>query len=503
MKKFFLYVTLFAVLNVFADESSIVKMAVFSDNTVFTVRKAVFPEGRNSLSFFSNEQFFKGSFSLWSKDVQFGIKDMPRKQFNADVYSNPNAAFADHDVIVTLKKNGNQEQIISGKLIKIENPDNPYEISSVIAVQDKNSKKITYIRKHDIETIQAEKADFMNEIVPAKCWIFSRENTENSLPFEFSYLSDGIDWQSNIELHLKSKDKMSIIHNAVIRNNGKKFDCPDFYLVSGSPEITTKNIISLLCQNLLSKRKNYNAVMGVKKSAMNDMGMALYDNAVSFIFQEGDIFYRRLGRVAMEANESRLVKLQSADNVPYRTVVKWKIPASRDTYGRVVSNNNRQTAFNTLIFKNLCPTMLDSAPAAIYADNKLMMLSVVDSNTPVGAERSVRLSKADGIKCIIRERELVEKRVQNVIFNNRRYVKCTVEADIEIIDYRKEKSAVDIDFNFNGEFVKCNGAEGTLTQIPDGQSIINPKGNLEFNFELGASQSRKIKVIYTILADGR
>ena len=223
-----------------ADNAPIIKMAVFPDNTVFFVRKGVIPDGKNSLNFFEDTQFFKGSFNVWTKDVQFGIRNMPQKKFNSNIYSNPNAAFANQQIVVTLKRFGGSEHIINGKLIKIENPDNPYEIPSVIAVEDNSSKKITYIRVHDIESIRAAKADFMNSIEPAACWIFSRKNTKNALPFEFSYLTNSIAWQSGIKLDIISKDRMNITHNAVIRNNGKKFDCPEFYLVSGSPEISTK-----------------------------------------------------------------------------------------------------------------------------------------------------------------------------------------------------------------------------------------------------------------------
>ena len=498
MKKTFLYAILFAVLNIFANDSSIVKMAVFPDNAVFTVRKAVIPDGRDSLSFFCDEQFLKGSFSLWSKDVQFSIRNMPKKQFNADIYSNPNAAFANQEVVVTLKKIGSTEQTVIGKLIKIENPDNPYEIPSVIAVQDKVSKKTTYIRKHDIETIQAEKANFLNENVPAKQWIFSRRNTKNPLPFEFSYLTNSIAWQSSIELHLQSADKMSIIHNAALRNNGRKFDCPDFYLVSGSPEIATRNIWSLLCQNISPKRKSYTPAVAGARYAMNDM--AMQSTAVSSISQSGDVFYRPLGRIAMTENESRLIKLQSADNVPYRTVTKWEIPASRNAYGRIISNNNQQSAFNALIFKNLCPSLLDSAPVAIYADGKLIMLTNLDINTPVNAERSIRLSTADSIECRIEEKELVQKRVQNIAFNNRRYIRCTIEATLKITSFRKQNTPFVIDYNFTGEFVKSENADGRLIQNTDAASLLNPNGKISFDLTLEPAASREIKITYTVLA---
>ncbi len=502
MKKslFFIIYGLSVVLT--AENAPVVKMAVFPDNTVFTVRKGVIPDGEKSLSFFEDKQFFKGSFALWNQDVQFGIRNMPQKKFNSDVYANPNTAFANQNVVVTLKKTNGSEHIISGKLIKTENPENPYEIPSVIAIEDNSSKSITYIRTRDIETIRAVKADFMNSIEPASCWIFSRKDNKNALPFEFSYLTDGIAWQSAVRFDLVSQDRMNIIHNAVIRNNGKKFECPDFYLVSGSPEIAMKNTVSLLCGTAQILRRSYNPMAAKAKfMVMNDMAAAERTTAMSFVSGTSDVLYRPLGKIAFEENESRLIKLQSADNVPYRTVVKWEIPAGRNPYGRVAKQAVRQNAYNTLIFKNLCPSMLDAAPVAIYADGKLMMQTMLDSNTPVNAERSIRLSAADGIECKIEENELVKKRIQHVVFNNRRYVKCTVEADIEIANFRKEKAAVQIDFNFNGEFVKCDGAEGQTVHSPNDASIINPAGKFKTSFDLNASETKKIRVTYTFLGN--
>ena len=117
-----------------AENAPVVKMAVFPDNTVFTVRKGVIPDGKKSLNFFEDTQFFKGSFNVWSEDVQFGVRNMPQKKFNSSIYSNPNLAFANQNVVVTLKTIGSKEHIISGKLVKIENTENPYEIPDVIAI---------------------------------------------------------------------------------------------------------------------------------------------------------------------------------------------------------------------------------------------------------------------------------------------------------------------------------------------------------------------------------
>lgn len=505
MKKI-IFLSLFctSILAFSADNAPIIRMAVFPDNTVFTMRKGVIPANAEGISFFEDKQFFKGSFSLWSKDVAFAVKQMPKKRFNANIYANLNNAFANQNVVVTLKRFGSREHTVSGKLIKIENPENPYEIPSVIAVQDNVSKQTTYIKVHDIETIRADKADFMNDIHPAPCWIFSRKNIKKALPFEFSYLADGIVWQSVIELHLNSKNKMDIIHNAIIRNNGEKFVCPEFYLVSGSPEIATKNITSLLCQNILPQRKNY-APLRTKTvyGTRNDMAMAMASPAAagSFISQSSDVFYRALGKIAMDKNESRQIKLQSAAAVPYRTVVKWDIPARRNTYGRIIGSNDQQTADNTLIFKNLCPAMLDSAPIAIYADKKLMMLTNLDSNTPVNAERSIRLSSADGIECQIEENELVKQRIQNVIFNNRRYVKCTIEATLKITNYRKIPAPAVINYNFSGEFVKSENADGRLISKADGSSLLNPNSSLKFEFDLKPAESKTVKVTYTVLTN--
>lgn len=505
MKKI-IFLSLFctSILAFSADNAPIIRMAVFPDNTVFTMRKGVIPANAESISFFEDKQFFKGSFSLWSKDVAFAVKQMPKKRFNANIYANLNNAFANQDVVVTIKQFGNREHIVSGKLIKIENPENPYESPSVIAIQDKASKRMTYIKVHDIETIRADKADFMNDIHPAPCWIFSRKNTRNALPFEFSYLADGIVWQSAIELHLTSKNKMDIVHNAIVRNNGEKFVCPEFYLVSGSPEIATKNITSLLCQNILPQRKSYTARRTkAVYAARNDMAtaMPMPASAASFISQSSDVFYRNLGKIAMDKNESRQIKLQSAAAVPYRTVVKWDIPARRNTYGRVIGTDDQQTADNTLIFKNLCPTMLDSAPVAIYADKKLMMLTDLDSNTPVNAERSIRLSSADGIECQIEENELVKQRIQNVVFNNRRYIKCTIEATLKITNYRKISAPAVINYNFNGEFVKSTVSNGKHTAKADGSSLLNPNNKLNFEFDLKPAESKTVKVTYTVLTN--
>ena len=475
-------------------------MAVFPDNTVFTVRKGVIPAGKNTLQFFEDEQFFKGSFSLWSKDIQFGIRYMPEKRFNSNIYANLNTAFANQNVVVTLKTFFKNDHVISGKLLKIENPENPYEIPSVIAIEDNVSKKITYIKVHDIESITADKSDFMNDIYSAPCWMFTRKNSAGAMPFEFSYLSSGIAWQSTIELHLKSKDKMDIIHNAAIRNNRKKFDCPEFYLVSGSPEIATANITSLLCQNAVPV-KSYAArpAQLKRKSLMNAAAdYAPLPESAMFIQQNSDVLYRKIGRISLDENESRLVKLQSAADVPYRTLVKWVIEPLRNYYGKAVNADKNQIAQNTLIFKNLCPAMLDKSPIAIYADNKLMMLTGLDSNTPVGSERAIRLSDADGIECKIEENELVKSRQQNIFFNNRRYVKCTVEATLKITNHRKIAAPCAIEYNFNGEFVKCS-EKNNLIQKADGASLLNPAGQLDFEFELAPAETRIIKAVYTVL----
>ena len=145
--------------------------------------------------------------------------------------------------------------------------------------------------------------------------------------------------------------------------------------------------------------------------------------------------------------------------------------------------------------------MLDSAPVAIYADNKLMMQSMLSSSTPINAERRIKLSDAQDIECKIEENELIKSRVQNVIFNNRRYVRCTVEATLKVSNFRKIAAPVIIDYNFNGEFVKCRGAEYKIMHHVNGSSILNPSGNLNFEINLAPAESREIKITYTILTN--
>ena len=145
--------------------------------------------------------------------------------------------------------------------------------------------------------------------------------------------------------------------------------------------------------------------------------------------------------------------------------------------------------------------MLDKAPVAIYAERKLMMLTNLDSNTPSGAERSIRLSNADGIECRIEEKELVGKRVQNVVFNNRRYVKCTIEATLKITNFRKIAAPVKIDYNFSGELVKSEGAKGKAIHTFSTSQLLNPNGRTSFEFELKAGETKEIKIISTVLTD--
>lgn len=498
-----LFLVLFGVIfgSFAAEKAPLTGIAVFSDNTVFKIRECKFAPNKKIVSFFEDEVFFKGSFALSDSDIGFGIKYLPRKKFIADVYYNPNVAFAGRDVVIALKNYGKEERIISGKIIKIDDPENPSALSSVIAVKDNASGRITYIKVADIARITADNADMMSNIEIGPYWTFTRKNTVGEQPFKFSYLTTGISWAGIVELHLISDDKLNILHNAEIRNNGDKFSCSDFYLVSGSPEIAMRNVISLLNSgNSSIHNVRYTSVSYRKTAVRAAEDSVVMNSAPAYsVMQTSDVLYRKIGALALDKKESCLKQIQKAENVPYCIAVKWDIPSARNIYGRAVSNNNRQTAYNTLIFKNQCPTMLDAAPVAIYSNGKLLMQSMLDDLTPVNQERSIRISEANGIDCRIEEQEIVSKRVQNVYFNNRKYVKCTIEAELKVRNMRKIASPVKISYDFNGEFISSSDASGKISRPADTAVQLNPSGRMKYDFSLPAGAEKKIRITYTVL----
>ncbi len=503
MKKILFFVLLCGLNFSFADtvKPEIAKMAVFADNTVFVAGKAVFSKDVKEIKFFDDTVFLKGSFAVWQDGITFSTAMVPQKVFSQNVLNDPNAAFAGQFVTVSLKSDTDNERIIQGKVIEIKNPDDEYFVSPVLAIEERNSGKITYVNVHSIETIRSGKADFFSMVNPARCQIFRRLNAEKELPFIYSYLTDGIVWQSSVVLDIISNDRMNIKHNAVIRNNGRKFACPEFYLVSGSPEIAMRNTVSLL--SAFNQARPRSAAFLQKSAAADAVYMNSYsaakESAAEEFMASSDVVYRPLGAFAMESGEARMIQIQSASDVPYRTAVKWVVPAYRNYLGKVV-NHGRTKPYNSLIFKNTAPTMLDSASISIYADGRLIMQSVLDSNTYVNAERSIRLSDADGIECDAEEKEIIANREQNIAVNNRRYIRCTVEALLSLHNLRKEKSNVEIEYNFNGEFKKCTVNDVQISTDGASVSLLNPMNTLKTSVELNGNEKKEIKVTYTVLS---
>ena len=134
-------------------------------------------------------------------------------------------------------------------------------------------------------------------------------------------------------------------------------------------------------------------------------------------------------------------------------------------------------------------------PATAIANNQVLAQDMLNYVSKAGMAE-LTLTKALDVPGDAKEEEIDRQR-QNYKVYSTMYDLVTVRGTVEMTNRKPEGIKARVRHNFAGE-LKSADLSPRVAKLPMPQAQINPVTHLEWNFDLGPGQTRKIEYVYTM-----
>lgn len=333
-----------------------------------------------------------------------------------------------------------------------------------------------------------------------------------------TYLAKGLAWAPSYRVQLLDDKTLSISQNAVIKNELADLSDVEMSLISGFPNIGFSQVTSplSLSQNLnaffsqLSSQNNNGnraAPMVQQQAIMTNSFSGGNESAVAGLDMSSDdgvdVHYESIHQQSLELGSAMSLDVATGQ-AEYERIVEWNVPDTRDAYGRVIQDYQRQadtekyddSAWDAVKFRNPLPFAMTTAPATFMRDGKFLgqQLSKWISK---GGENTLRITKALSIRTHSTEREQPSKEPQMEQIAKTSYRKPTIKGTLSVKNLRKTESKIQIKRQFSGDLIKADDKpESTL--LEEGAWSVNRRNELTWMLTLKPGEEKNINYEYTV-----
>lgn len=332
---------------------------------------------------------------------------------------------------------------------------------------------------------------------------------------ELSYLCKGLSWAPSLRLDIAHPEVLAISQAAVLRNELEDLDGVELELISGFPSIEFSHVVSpfsprttwmdFFRQLAQDPRAPSGSGMVVSQQIASNVALHpdAFDPAALMATGEGvDLEYRAIGRRSLREGEALHLTLAEG-HAPYERVVEWRIPDTRDEWGRHVDWSTRarrqgedEGPWDALRFANPFDFPLTTAPATIVAGSRFQGQRTSTWVNP-GEETLLRVTKALSVRVRAAEHEAEAER-EHVVWGGRNYRRVRVEGELVIANHRQETVSLQIRREFSGELDSADEAPRARL-LERGVYSVNRRQELIWNLSLASGEERRLRYAYAVL----
>jgi len=341
---------------------------------------------------------------------------------------------------------------------------------------------------------------------------------------QVGYLANGLSWAPSYLVDITDQGSLLVRQKAVVRNELAALRNTEVRVISGFPSIKFSAVESPMAasttwQNFFQKlvqldqataQGNASIVSNAGNFAQIGHGgrVDLGSSAPVMTPEEGasgsvDLHYQSLGRHELGLGESLAVEVAKAE-AEYERIVDWKVPDSRDQYGRPIDDYQRQRypdkydqeAWDAVLFRNPFEFPMTTAPVMIVEKGDFQGQQQVTWTNP-GEELTARINKALSVSTSYFEIEDEGSR-QQVKLYGRNYYRTQVTGEIELTNYRNAPINMRIVREFSGELLRAD-EEPKAQLLEKGVYSINPRRELTWRIDLKPGENRKLTYGYEVL----
>jgi hypothetical protein len=327
-------------------------------------------------------------------------------------------------------------------------------------------------------------------------------------------LIKGITWAPSYAFDISRPQRARVAAKAVVINEAADLDDVELALVTGFPHLRFADVPSPmamkqpLAQFLTSLTEGEpGADRSRRRSVVTQQAELYYGEASAVLPEYGaaavgqaveDLFLYPVHAVSLAKGETGYFPLFTAQ-VPYEHVYLWDVPDyvnEQDTYREEPREEQPEVVWHCLRLKNETTVPWTTAPAQTVSGDQILGQDVLNY-TPVGAEQTLRVTQAVGVKAEQAEFETARVREAKVIYGYN-YDKVTVEGKLAVKNFKGEPIVLEITKTLSGE-LKSSTPEAKVQKQARGLKRLNPESVLKWTVELKAGAAVELGYVYEVL----
>jgi hypothetical protein len=335
----------------------------------------------------------------------------------------------------------------------------------------------------------------------------------------YSYLARGASWAPSYRVDISSPDLLTIDQNAVVRNELGDIADAEISLISGFPNIQFAHVISPFSlrttwaqffQQLNQRFSSTNPIgLNIARQqavTVNDIGQGSGLDLPAMPAGEGvDLYYQSIGKRTLAEGDSMVVGTVSG-KAPYRRIVEWIVPDTREANGRYIQDYQRQqdpekyedAVWDAVRFKNPFSFPMTTAPAMIVSKGRFDGQHLSYWVNP-GEETTLHITKALSLRTYHAEHEESGER-EIVYVGGNDFRKTVVKGELKVINHRKENAMIVVRRRFSGDLMSADGSPTCLLR-EEGVYSINKRNELTWSVDLNPGEEKTLTYRYSVLVD--
>lgn len=334
----------------------------------------------------------------------------------------------------------------------------------------------------------------------------------DNLALQEVYMTGQLNWIPSYYLKLKDDKSARLEMKAVVENYTEDIRDADVELVVGSPQMSYSNKPDPMTYDYLSvtgyDNNDYsglNAKAYMQSNAMTTLAAAeapsmdgYFEGSFATEGEKNDDQYiYKLGKVTIP-NQSKGSFPIFAGNVEYKDKYEGTISdITSFSVNRFVPDEEKAfDVFHSLEVKNTATVPLTTAAVMVVNEKDQFVAQDQLKYTPVGANTTIRLSKA--IDIIMKNNEEEKGRVDNAKkIGKTTYSKITVKGTVTVQNFQAKEVTVAVTKVVDGT-VTSQSDNGKATK-KSYYNAINPYTEVKWDVKLGANEKKVLNYEYEVL----
>lgn len=335
------------------------------------------------------------------------------------------------------------------------------------------------------------------------------EQKKKNTPVELMYMQRGISWMPNYQLQLLGENKAKLSLRANLINDIEDLEEVSINFVVGIPSFSFSYVQEPLFsgQSLVefltylgrtpddNRSYNYSNTITTQRATLNFArptngyeGIESDEGSLSkedlFFYKKEKINLPKGGRMAIDLLETTF---------DYEDV--YSVELSKGFSGINKDDNFRNKVWHSLKFKNASGYPLTTGPISFIRNDKGSKSPISQNQldfVPVGQLAKVKMSQVPDISVLDQEKE-----IDRQDFARDRWDLVTVEATIEVSNFKNQEVSLEIEREIEGELLKSDLPWESYSIVKN-LNARNPVNYASWNFKLKAGEKKKITYSYKI-----